>query len=473
MIVQCNSCQAKFKIADEKVLPKGVKVRCTRCKTTFVVRRDAAPDPFAPDPTRPVTMPPREGVPPPPADYGEVPTKVGVFAAGVSATRVERTPRPPPLPDAGSGSKVMDYRASTVTDPFAAAPSEDPFRDAVTLPPSRPPPADATGPAETAPAFHLTRPSGHPGSLAPDTSGVDDAFRDLPGSSSEPARPAAASGFDGELEAVSSPADGSFDRSSFEMASHSESADALNEVPDAPPGVDDPFSLPGTVPRVSPFTVVPTDIRPQQEVIRIPAARDGHAVQPRPATTRPRRRPLVAAVNARLFLLAGVVALVSVAVDANDGTFDAAALNPLALIARLGGSRGDTGLVTSDVTNGLYETANGRPVFYVRGVVTQLGREPATPIRVIVEIANRDGTVRKSEAFAGAVPTAEQMYKIAQADDLVALERDLNKRAPVIERGRPVAFAVVFYDYPEDFSDARLKVRAEPGGSAGTAPTGG
>ena len=44
MIVQCTSCRARFRVADDKVPPdRGVKVRCTKCSTVFkVTRADAA-----------------------------------------------------------------------------------------------------------------------------------------------------------------------------------------------------------------------------------------------------------------------------------------------------------------------------------------------------------------------------------------------------------------------------------------------
>ncbi|NNB91506.1 zinc-ribbon domain-containing protein, partial [Corallococcus exiguus] len=43
MIVQCEQCQTRFKIPDEKVTEKGVKVRCTKCQNTFRVAREPAP----------------------------------------------------------------------------------------------------------------------------------------------------------------------------------------------------------------------------------------------------------------------------------------------------------------------------------------------------------------------------------------------------------------------------------------------
>src|SRR6266545_4362395 len=40
MIVICTKCQAKFRVADEKIGPRGAKVRCSRCQTIFLVQAD-------------------------------------------------------------------------------------------------------------------------------------------------------------------------------------------------------------------------------------------------------------------------------------------------------------------------------------------------------------------------------------------------------------------------------------------------
>ena len=45
MIVKCEQCQTRFKIPDEKVTDKGVKVRCTKCGHTFRVTRESAASP--------------------------------------------------------------------------------------------------------------------------------------------------------------------------------------------------------------------------------------------------------------------------------------------------------------------------------------------------------------------------------------------------------------------------------------------
>jgi predicted Zn finger-like uncharacterized protein len=55
MIVQCEKCKTKFRIADEKLTDTGVKVRCSRCAHVFVVRTGgqvASPPSRGPDTAR-------------------------------------------------------------------------------------------------------------------------------------------------------------------------------------------------------------------------------------------------------------------------------------------------------------------------------------------------------------------------------------------------------------------------------------
>jgi predicted Zn finger-like uncharacterized protein len=96
MIVKCEQCQTRFKIPDDKVTDKGVKVRCTKCSHTFRVTRDMAQPAAAPAGADPFA---KFGAPPEAA--GEV-TRPGVFALGVEATKQpdKRPPAPayPPSP---------------------------------------------------------------------------------------------------------------------------------------------------------------------------------------------------------------------------------------------------------------------------------------------------------------------------------------------------------------------------------------
>ena len=40
MIIQCEKCQTRFRLDDSRVTSKGVKVRCTKCKHVFTVRKE-------------------------------------------------------------------------------------------------------------------------------------------------------------------------------------------------------------------------------------------------------------------------------------------------------------------------------------------------------------------------------------------------------------------------------------------------
>lgn len=73
MIIQCSSCQTRFKLADEKMKPQGVKVRCTHCNEVFTVLPPAAPKPAPPQPEPPAAPAATSQQPSKPAvDFSEV-----------------------------------------------------------------------------------------------------------------------------------------------------------------------------------------------------------------------------------------------------------------------------------------------------------------------------------------------------------------------------------------------------------------
>jgi predicted Zn finger-like uncharacterized protein len=60
MIVKCEKCQTKFKVADEHISDQGTLVRCSKCQSTFQVRRSGDPpagDPLAMPPEAPNAEP--------------------------------------------------------------------------------------------------------------------------------------------------------------------------------------------------------------------------------------------------------------------------------------------------------------------------------------------------------------------------------------------------------------------------------
>lgn len=103
MIVKCEHCQTKYRIADEKVQGKGVKVRCAKCKNVFTVtppkndiqgQSPAPPSSPVPEPPAPEPTPaPAPKPPAPPPSEEPVPDR----ANGV----IEGPPGLPPLPPLG------------------------------------------------------------------------------------------------------------------------------------------------------------------------------------------------------------------------------------------------------------------------------------------------------------------------------------------------------------------------------------
>lgn len=165
MIVKCEQCQTRFKIPDEKVTEKGVKVRCTKCQHTFRVSkasagaaapapaRAAAPeaDPFAAFGSGGAESrgePPKMGdfglglsLPSRPApqssasdidDHDDVPTRAVTMSASLlarSAAPAPSAPRPKASAPTAPAPAPFDFSSlgpSSAPGP-APAPGENPF----------------------------------------------------------------------------------------------------------------------------------------------------------------------------------------------------------------------------------------------------------------------------------------------------------------------------------------------------------
>lgn len=50
MVIQCEQCRTKFRLDDEKVSERGVKVRCAKCRHVFTVRKEQDPAAISAEP---------------------------------------------------------------------------------------------------------------------------------------------------------------------------------------------------------------------------------------------------------------------------------------------------------------------------------------------------------------------------------------------------------------------------------------
>ena len=119
MVIECSSCQARFKLADDKIKETGTKVRCTKCHGVFVVFPESPP----------IAAPVIATVPVSPIPSVVAPQKGALDAAAFAGTDISppkaETP-PPPAVDAPvkgeegwnqhAASKVADEAGATDLD---------------------------------------------------------------------------------------------------------------------------------------------------------------------------------------------------------------------------------------------------------------------------------------------------------------------------------------------------------------------
>jgi predicted Zn finger-like uncharacterized protein len=113
--------------------------------------------------------------------------------------------------------------------------------------------------------------------------------------------------------------------------------------------------------------------------------------------------------------------------------------------------------VTVDLSNGLYETRGGHPVFFVRGeVINKSGKDARVSVRA--EIFDGEQLVRQAQGWAGATPNPEELNGISAPADVDRLNEKLASAAAPLANGASGSFLVPFYEYPADLKGIRVKV---------------
>ena len=510
MVVQCPNCQSKFRIADEKVTDRGVRVRCTACKNVFQVRKGgemkpadsavtgttqemqaldpallgglagAAKPALARSPAAPqASAPPPMGAPSTGAMPRRVPPQGGSLPPlpkppGLAPARPRGTlPRPPGLEPSANGPPPKPrlqaddlFGMAELTGETAAMPGS-PLSSQQSLPPvPKPPPGKP--PARPPPG----RPPGA-GTKPPP----------LPPKPAQPPRPPALSaddfdvdlGGDGAGSRPLAPPDPQ--RQPRPPPPPPEAARPPAAPPPPPSGVEDtlaeaPPPEPGPVKLgqfktllKDPFEGVDLGGGEQREgASELSADRLGEKAKPerKPAEPPPAsnsepipqtsaRRELVS--SALTGLVGAALALVVVlfaAISEGDG----ASFNPFAHRSEI---------VATKVVSGLYDTASGKPVFFVRGRVENRGKKIRGPIRVVAELVAENGAEAKSEALAGTEPSPEDVYGLRSPAEVDKLNRlltrnDAERRVPP---GGSLPFFAVISDPPQDLQRHKLHVRLE------------
>lgn len=503
MIVICTGCQARFRVADDKIGPRGAKVRCTRCQNVFVVKRDAAEAP--PAPKFDLDLTPGLGRPPAAADpFAQPPAGASVISFPPGAPSLAGGAAVDPF--AAAGLDVFAAEGSAGDDPFAraavgvgvAAPTAprpaippaalegDPFAGGTGS--QRLPVTDLSqllgGPAQAA-APPLAAPPAPPPAAprAPSPFAADLALEEHSGPLAG-LSPASSAPFADPADVVQAdpglfPSGGDFEpgpamrgEESLSLATEKTPPPMLAPPPGAIDSVADLASSlldgddswpgpsqggPGAAPAPAPPVI------PVAEEPGAPPAAALAAAPPRPAEPAT-HRVRSAALNALALVALAVLALAIRAVLRGDVPLGPAAFRPSTLLQSFARGPAPTGpFELAEVKSGVYPQGSGGTVLFVRGVVICRPPAPLDGVRVEAELV-RDGRVLAHGAVrAGAVPSPEEVYRATDRAALDALGADLGQRAPKqVRPGDRLGFLITLGDAPADLSGASVRLQAAP-----------
>ncbi|WP_426749044.1 hypothetical protein [Myxococcus faecalis] len=130
-----------------------------------------------------------------------------------------------------------------------------------------------------------------------------------------------------------------------------------------------------------------------------------------------------------------------------------------------------TPLVALDVSNGLYETQSGKPLFFIRGDAENRTGS-ATHLRVRGALFDGNQRVRSVEGLAGSVATPEELFAVGNTESAQALRQRMDSSAVSVAPGARAPFLLVFHEYPAALDGFRLEVTVEavPAPAAATPP---
>ena len=475
MVVQCPTCQSKFRIADEKVTDRGVRVRCTSCKNVFQVKKAGAagadPGPGttidlsalgasavakAGAASRPTTDPLRKGAARPTTDPLR---KAAARPTTDPLGNVAARPTTDPLRKAAARPTTDPLRKGTArptTDPLrkaAARPTTDPLRNAAGGATQRENGsgrrldvddlfgmAELTGDAPLSAGLDpaLPAPAKPPPGTSPDFGDLDFDLNDPPpmnAASPPPPPEAAAEAEFPSLDPVMPPP-------------------PPLEAPAGPMAMEDPFGS------ISPAASSGAEL----PVLDLTAGGSAETKADAPAPRAP-RPPITGSVEpatapARALLSSALTGLLGAALALV--VVIAAALSDETAAGWLGFGPAAQ-VIATGVVSGLYDTASGKPVFYVRGRVENRTNKVRGPVHVTAELVADGTSEAKAEAMAGAEPTPEDVWSVRSAADADRLSRTLQSArvARKLEPGGSLPFFAVMAEPPADLLRHRLQIHVE------------
>jgi predicted Zn finger-like uncharacterized protein len=495
MIILCTRCQAKFRVADEKIGPRGAKVRCSKCGNVFAVHRDAGAMPGA-APAAFAAPAPAHRAPPLSSSAPRTGRPLDIeLEAGTDHALAAPPPPAPVVPDPFASVRGPAWdpypSAGDAHDPFAASgsafagpPDADPFASGAPLARSASfiDPSAAFAEAALGDPFVaavVPRPAAAPNDRSPSLPVTD--LSDLLGAAAEadgpppvPEPPSGApvpvdldpGGFAASALARGAEPFGSAG-AAFEGGLELDHSSPGFEAPTgfaAPTGFDDP-------PFADPDDAIALDAAPRetsglelgdgwgaatsdaratsapspratppsapsvdgalQRQVAAPVAGAGADAAPAGRAVSSRSPLRSLALNA-VSLAALLFVVAALVVMWRGGGSVTAALRSTPILAGFAGAPAvEAPFAAHDVSSGLFDRDGGPPILYVRGTVASRAPRAVSGVRVAVDILRGEAVVARGEALAGAMPTPEELHGIRDAADLARRTGEWTRRAPV------------------------------------------
>jgi predicted Zn finger-like uncharacterized protein len=444
MIVTCTTCQTRFRVPEDRIGPKGARIRCSRCQAVFVVTPQAgvsAPppssdvpfdDPFAPRPSAQ-----------PPVSAAGAAALDDPFAAAMSAPAAPPVPAAPVGPAPGLDAFGVPLASPPAQDPFTEA---DPFGgggsgwDAFAPPPAAAPSAPPPAPAQIAPPELPDLPSAPPPLPIPS---VPPPFDD--GMVSE------SSGIKLEEPPPRPPEPDLFGGPSLDLGLAG--PDAPGEV-----GLSELLADFGPEPQPAPSAAAP----PPEVAAPPPAAAEVQAVPPEEPESAAREPSAAPAPRGRLGQAMSNSLSLVLLIAAAAALFVVWRSGFAPRLVSLFGHRTLPAIEATAIRGGMYDTVTGSAVLVVRGQVAAR-RAVTEPVRVQVDLLDGDRVVASASGLAGVSASPEQIFGVTAPEDVAALRRSLDEHAaPRLAAGASAPFLIVFPQPAPEPRGLELRVAAAP-----------
>jgi predicted Zn finger-like uncharacterized protein len=490
MIIECQTCHARFRLDESRIKGRGARVKCRKCGDSIVVLKEGASAPPTPagDGFFDLGSAVRDSAGETPASPPPVGNLIPFTAKPRPAEPAAPGSSSPVLEEAAPGKDEVDLAFDRVLSagPEASSPSIGKAEEAIPAPPETGVPVEGDAPSgpesppelnlgeltldfgpeeklDLPPVEELERPFGEPpvvdtsaefrgegGFLISDTDTLDflqEKHRDAP-----PQAPPEVGDISLEISAAPAGATSSFLRD----PDMSPTPDDLRGSPAEEEGFIEGNATPSAAPAIEVPPHREAETPPPERTLDSPVRRGSAAPEPR--RPRPYAGPAAAAVLAVLLAAGGYLGLTTSGRKTLEGAIPG-------ISALWGGKPAALAAPKYDLRNviGYYESGGASPrILVIKGQVANLSTVEKSGIRVHAALLdNADVVLAQQAVYAGNVLSGEAIRK----GDRDALSKALENRFGEglanmhVAPGKAIPFMVVFFDAPANMDSYKLEAK--------------